>query len=90
MRNSIVAICIIVKLGASWNYSHSQNSNGWDGGGEESRAGAVLITASALRTGNTGDTGDRILLCWHWNPNNHSIFKIQDTRLIIGGHCSGE
>ena len=34
MRNSIVAICIIVKLGASWNYSHSQNSNGWDGGGE--------------------------------------------------------
>ena len=49
MRNSIVAICIIVKLGASWNYSHSQNSNGWDGGGEESRAGAVLITASPLR-----------------------------------------
>ena len=36
MRNSIVAICIIVKLGASWNYSHSQNSNGWDGGGGES------------------------------------------------------
>ena len=36
MRNSIVAICIIVKLGASWNYSHSQNSNGWDGGGVES------------------------------------------------------
>ena len=49
MRNSIVAICIIVKLGASWNYSHSQNSNGWDGGGEESRAGAVLITASPQR-----------------------------------------
>ena len=53
MRNSIVAICIIVKLGASWNYSHSQNSNGWDGGGEESRAGAVLITASPL-TGGRG------------------------------------
>ena len=35
MRNSIVAICIIVKLGASWNYSHSQNSNRWDGGGEQ-------------------------------------------------------
>ena len=59
MRNSIVAICIIVKLGASWNYSHSQNSNGWDGDGGGERAGAVLITPSPLRT---GDTGDRIYI----------------------------
>ena len=54
MRNSIVAICIIVKLGASWNYSHSQNSNGWDGGGEESGGSFDnSITTEAPRTMKT-------------------------------------
>ena len=27
MRTFVVTICIIVKLGISWNYSHSRNSN---------------------------------------------------------------
>ena len=48
MRNSIVAICIIVKLGASWNYSHSQNSNGWDGGGESGGSFDNSITTEDL------------------------------------------
>ena len=75
MRNSIVAICIIVKLGASWNYSHSQNSNGWDGGGESGGSFDNSITTEDLP--HRGHWR-QILLCWHWNPNNHSIFKIQD------------